>query len=322
MFDELKPREVWGDASDYAAGAVGHTTDTLSVRDNIQWLLHNRAASIKVGVQTIITRSNIAAFPGLVEQLGGFGVDYISVSHLYPYYRSMMHEAAYTLISAESLALLEELEQLEICGRLEISPDEKGGIRAGTSGPESTKAYEDILRRADARNISLNLPLYLLIRDKAPLFHEVETIFLQARETASRYDLELMLPEVYASKDSRKCPYIDRNAAVIRSDGEVAPCFSYLYPHTTYLNLHERPCAMHTFGNINLQRFTDIWLSQGYASFRQSMQNMNENIAWCGDCRFIAHNCFFAGEGRRDCLVNEPFCAECPYSLNLTRCLL
>ncbi len=49
---------------------------------------------------------------------------------------------------------------------------------------------------------------------------------------------------------------------------------------------------------------------------------MNKEIPYCGDCSLSSNNCFYAIEDTSDCWGNEPFCSECPYSLNLTKCIL
>ncbi|MCP4625821.1 MAG: hypothetical protein GY850_20250, partial [bacterium] len=151
---------------------------------------------------------------------------------------------------------------------------------------------------------------------------EVEEIFARARDSAARTGIELILPPVFAAHATRACPYRDHNAAVIRADGEVVPCLKYLYPHKSYLSFHERAFSPHSFGNISNGAFADIWNSRPYKDFRHNMDDMNENIAWCGDCKFSSNSCFFVQENTSDCLTNRPFCGECPYSLNLTRCLL
>jgi len=147
-------------------------------------------------------------------------------------------------------------------------------------------------------------------------------LFDQASCIAERYGMQLDLPPLFGSLKKRTCPYIQAQTAVIRSDGAVVPCFKNLYPHSAYFNGRTRAYMPHVFGSLQQKPFTDIWNSVQYRQFRDEMQDMNKNIAWCGDCSFSLYYCYFSEVAPHDCMLNEPFCADCPFSLNLTRCVL
>jgi MoaA/NifB/PqqE/SkfB family radical SAM enzyme len=100
------------------------------------------------------------------------------------------------------------------------------------------------------------------------------------------------------------------------------PCFKNLYPHNAYFNKRTRAYTPHVFGSISDTPFIDIWNGSAYRQFRADMHDMNDHIAWCGDCSFSLYYCYFSEEARHDCMLNEPFCSDCPFSLDLTRCAL
>ena len=304
--------------------AFGHKSSIPSVLSNLEYLLNNRlGASPAIGVETTVMRSNFRSLPLLIEELCGSGIDYISVSHIYPYSNVTEDEMLYTLISAEALSVLDRLGE----HGLRIISENSHSILSiehsrTTENTGELKKYRKMLNDAAKNNIKLNIALYKKVLKKLPLLHEVQKVFSQAEEIACSAGIALTLPPVFASINNRKCPYIESSAAVIRSDGEVAPCFKYLYPHSSFLSNHTSVFPAYSFGNIKTRKFSEIWNSERYSAFRSNMKEMNEHIAWCGDCKFSSMNCFFTKNNISDCLTNSPFCSECPYSLNLTRCLL
>ncbi|MHA1304251.1 MAG: SPASM domain-containing protein, partial [Candidatus Heimdallarchaeaceae archaeon] len=163
---------------------------------------------------------------------------------------------------------------------------------------------------------------FMIERKKLPILSELNENFKLAKKKAEEYGVELMLPAIYPIFADRSCSYVSAEATVIRSDGEVAPCFKYLYDHNSSLNQHERISSAYSFGNVFLESLEEIWNSKEYVKFRDRLNRFNEKIPYCGDCGLSSNNCFYATEDESDCYGNEPFCSECPYSLNITRCLI
>jgi MoaA/NifB/PqqE/SkfB family radical SAM enzyme len=274
---------------------------------------------MKIGIETVAMRSNINALPELVEQFGKRGVDSILVSHVFPYHAQLETEMLYTLMSSEAWEVFETIGDIDAQDWFGIARN-----RGNSPNPVSgiTRRQALILEQARTDGITLNYALYQAVKKRAPEFKNTQLLFDQAASNAQRYGMQLDLPPLLGSLQKRACPYVQAQAAVIRSDGAVVPCFKNLYPHSAYFNGRTRSYTPHVFGSLAQMSFTDIWNSAQYRQFRDDMNNMNEHIAWCGDCSFSLYYCYFSEKAPHDCMLNEPFCADCPFSLNLTRCVL
>ena len=315
---------------------IGHSHNEKEVQSNLRYLLnHKDRSNIKVGVETVLMKSNYKRLPNLVKLLGELGVDYLSVSHLYPYNSTLTEEVFYTMISDEALSILDELGEDGWNFILGITKEQFGEKMQHTFKEQYkhkqnvipkdrpyTRRYNELMKKAKEKNVTLNISLYMNEREKINKFKELHTVFTSSKDIAVEYGIELLVPPVSPSFKRRRCPYVATEAVVIRSDGEVAPCFKYLYDHNSSLNQHERESSSFSFGNINSQSLSTLWNNAKYSKFRGKLNHMNENLPFCGNCSLSSNNCFYAIEDTSDCWGNEPFCAECPYSLNLTTCLL
>jgi MoaA/NifB/PqqE/SkfB family radical SAM enzyme len=297
----------------------GHHAASDRVLLNLDYALHHAMRSrIKIGIETVIMRSNIEALPELVDQFGKRGVDSILVSHVFPYYPRLEAEMLYTLMSSEAWAVFETIGDIDPQDWFGIKRNKKntGGFPAGI-----TQLQACALDQARTDGITLNYSLYQAVKKRAPEFKNTRMLFNQAISNARHCGLQLDLPPLFGSLQKRACPYVQSHAAVIRSDGAVVPCFKNLYPHSAFFNGRTRAYMPHVFGSLARLPFTDIWNSAQYRQFRVDMHDMNKNIAWCGDCSFSLYYCYFSEESPHDCMLNEPFCSDCPFSLNLTRCI-
>jgi len=304
---------------DDTADFPGHHSASDLVLANLDYVLrHPLRPRMHISIATVIMRSNIAALPALVEQFGTLGVDSIFVSHVFPYHPQLETEMLYTLMSSEAYDVFQQLG--------DIDPQQWFGLPRGTetaAPPASLSAQQaQVLEQARANGIQLNYALFQKIKNRDADFKTTQTLFEQARHSAERHGLHLDLPPLFGSLQQRECPYVRAQAAVIRSDGAVVPCFKNLYPHRAHFNGRVRAYTPHVFGSIMHSPLAPIWNADEYRQFRCDMSDMNKHIAWCGDCSFSLYYCYFSEEARHDCMLNEPFCADCPFSHNLTRCVL
>lgn len=298
----------------------GHHNESNRVLYNLDYAFrHPLRSRIKIGIDTVVMRSDIGALPALVDQFGKRGADSVLVSHVFPYHAQLESEMLYTLMSSEAWSVFEKIGDIDAQHWFGL-PDKQDGSPNPASGITSQQAL--ILEQARTAGIKLNYALFQTVKKRAPEFEATRRIFDLARRNAERHGMHLDLPPLFGSLQKRSCPYVQAEAAVIRSDGTVVPCFKNLYPHSAYFNKRTRAYTPHVFGSISDMPFADIWNCSAYRQFRADMHNMNEHIAWCGDCSFSLFYCYFSEEARHDCMLNEPFCSDCPFSLDLTRCAL
>jgi len=304
-----------GDTSEFP----GHHSASDLVLGNLDYMLrHPLRSRMHISIETVIMRSNIAALPGLVEQFGALGVDSIFVSHVFPYHPQLEPEMLYTLMSAEARDVFEKLGELDPAAWFGLQQAKSSAAAV----PGLTPRQQMLLKQARLDDIKLNYALFQNIKTRMSEFENTRAVFERTRSAAERHGVLLDLPPLFGVLKERSCPYVQADAAVIRADGSVVPCFKNLYAHRAYFNGRTRAYTPHVFGSITHTPFAAIWNSAEYCQFRSDMQDMNANIGWCGDCSFSLYYCYFSEEARHDCMLNEPFCADCPFSLNLTRCVV
>ncbi len=314
----------------------GHSREVQEVETNLLYLLNHELRSlVKIGISSVILKSNVNNLGKLVKKLSKYKVDYISLSHLFPYFEYLMDEVMFTMISKEALPILEEAgdnwkelvlgytrelfaEQMQVSYK-EIYTKSENIVQK--QRPFSEK-YKSLLNKAKKRDVLLNISLYDLEKEKIKRLYNLEHIFSELETKAKEKGIDLLLPDIVPIYAERECPYSSKETLVIRSDGETAPCFNYLWRHDTYLNSHSRSSSHFSLGSVMEKTIKEIWNDDSHQKSRNKKKKMNENFPYCGDCSLSSNNCFYAIEDTSDCWGNEPFCSECPYSVNLIKCLL
>ncbi len=314
---------------------VGHSLEEEQVQNNLDYCLsHKYRSNIRIGIETVIMDSNYLQLGEIIQKFVAKKVDFIALSHLYPFNESFENETVFSMITTEAITILDEVgsdwESIVLgVSREKFAEKLQDSYKAYYQFKDKLKPkerpvsekYQEYVKRAKAKNVLLNISLYQKEFNKRNKLNDLQKIFDKCKIIAKKEGVDLILPSILPVYEERSCPYNDQNGSVIRSDGEVVPCFKYLWNHDSYLNSHSRFSSFYSYGNISETSFLDIWQSQKYSSFREKKSKMNENFPYCGNCSFSSNNCFYATEDTSDCWGNEPFCSECPYSVNLTKCL-
>lgn len=315
---------------------MGHSLDEQTVHNNLEYCLqHKQRDNISIGIETVIMDSNYKELEKVVERFANMKVDFIALSHLYPFNETFEKETIFSMITTEALGILDEVglgwkEIVLGVSREKFAEQMQESYKAYYTHKDILKPkqrpisdkYQAYVKRAKEKNVLLNISLYLKEEPKRTKLEELRKIFEKCKLIASIKGVELILPSIFPTFEDRNCPYTTQKGGVIRSDGEVVPCFKYLWDHDSFLNSHSRYSSFFSYGNISNKPFLEIWNSESYSSFREKKDKINENFPYCGNCSFSSNNCFYVTEDTSDCWGNEPFCSECPYSVNLTKCLL
>ncbi len=123
------------------------------------------------------------------------------------------------------------------------------------------------------------------------------------------------MPRMYWGS-SRRCGFINDDAAVIRWDGSVSPCYGLMYSYPYFLDNRSKEVSAYLLGNISSESLYDIWNKPEYVKFRYRVRNYN--FPSCMDCSTNS-NCDFTEENE-DCWGNAPSCADCLWSQGIVRC--
>ncbi|MCD6515586.1 MAG: radical SAM protein [Candidatus Odinarchaeota archaeon] len=292
---------------------------------NLRYLSKIKDKSVrdfKLGIEVTLMKSNLKDLPHIVDVAAAWDIDFISVSQIVPYSRQFADEIFYLTISKQSLELSRDILEAGWDIILQSIYEIYALYYGGNPSLAATRKLKSLWNEARKRGTDLNPNLVILHKGKISEIKKAEKIFDRAKKLAIRYGIELELPNLFPDDYTRSCPYVDKNATVIRFDGEVAPCLNYLYTHYTFINEHMRLDRSVSFGNVKNQTIKEIWNSEKYVAFRNILKDMRKNTPWCGNCPYSSTGCWYSFTNDYDCYGNSPSCSECLYSVNIARCLI
>lgn len=275
---------------------------------------------LELGVESVVTEDNLSDLPDLVRVSAENNADFIIASHAIPYTEEIFVKTVYATMSKRSIEIAKPSLDYgwPIIHRATL---ELFGMTYGTvTQPESSNILLNFWRSAEENGYWINLPLLFILREKIERIGEVEEIFRQSEKIAHEYQIDLRLPSIYPDAKRRSCPYIKRNALVVRCDGLIFPCQELMYPHPTYVNAHRKYIYETSFGDLNRENLEAVWNKTNYVSFRKTRENMVSEIPWCGDCAYSSLGCYYVKTNELDCQGNEHTCAECLYSAGIAQC--
>ncbi len=293
-----------------------------TIMKNFQYIAGMRGKAIrdfKLGIEAVLMKWNLNDLPKLVEELAEY-VDYILVSHAIPYTDDAFRELTYVTLSKTPLEIMKTSLSYGWDLIREASYGLLGRAYEMDIGAKAIEIINEFWRKAEDNGYWINLPLMFESIDKIKIISRVEKCFHECMRIASKYQIELKLPNLYPDARRRKCPYVDKNVAFIRADGKVTPCLEFAYSHPVYVNMHVKEVKEVIFGDLKSERIDDVWNKNSYVKFRKIRRSFTNNIPWCGDCSYSTMKCFFTKTNEMDCYTNEPGCNECIYSVNLAQC--
>jgi len=297
--------------------------EPMSVFINLEHVASlKRKGDFVLGISTVLMKENYSDLIDLIYSASKIGVDYISVSHIFPYSYEIGKQAVYSTLSRESFEISREIINADSNLLLQSVYEALSQAYGCTVKPTASIILRSVWSKAKSLNIDINLLGLLELREKLDELSRVQKVLEEAKKLAKELNIKLDAPDIFASFKNRSCPYVAKEAMFIRWDGKVVPCMNYAYTHKTYINEHSRSDEEVIFGDLMRETVKEIWNNPQYAKFRKLLKNMNKNIPWCGDCLFSRTNCWFVNSNKMDCYGNTPTCNECLYSVGLTNCLL
>ncbi|AEC52456.1 cofactor modifying protein [Pyrococcus sp. NA2] len=118
-------------------------------------------------------------------------------------------------------------------------------------------------------------------------------------------------------RTERYCEFVENNVAVIRWDGEVAPCYRFLHTYPEVIFGREKKVVAHSFGNVREKSLKEIWTSRDYVFFRLIVKA--SAYPSCVDCP-LNTSCSFAKDTIQDCWGTSPSCGDCLWSRRIILC--
>ncbi len=277
---------------------------------------------LKIGISSVVMRSNVEDLPDLVEKAGELNIDYVVVSHLLPYSESMYREILYPSFTGDALRVAGEVIKEGWPLVLKAIYEELGAAYGQYVSLSASRVLREIWKKAEDMNLEINLPMMLEAKPLMKYLKKIEEIFEASRRIAKKYGIRLELPSIFPDGRKRECPYIKNEVMVIRWDGKVVPCMNYIHEHSFYINNHDKWIHAITFGDLKTETVKNVWNKEEYVRFRENVSNISKSMPWCGDCLYSSLGCWYVKENLMDCYGNTPTCSECVYSVNLAKCLI
>jgi len=140
---------------------------------------------------------------------------------------------------------------------------------------------------------------------------------LRAGLTDMTYATTYAVIPQFMLKTERHCDFVDRDAAVVRWDGALAPCYRFLHDGVEYVYGRKKEIKAHSFGSLTEQSLAELWTSRDYTLFRHRVGNAL--FPSCTDCD-LKDGCRFVETTEHDCWTNSPSCADCLWWRNIIMC--
>lgn len=312
-----------------AEGAVlGHAADALDdPLPRFAGLMRAAAAKagrpMRLGLETVLMRGNIARLPELVDRAAALGLDFLLASHLLPMDAASEAESLFLPCSAAALRLFAR-HQAEAAARgLDLSAVPKAAVMYHRN-PQEQELMDLLLRmRQEAQEEGVWLNVARLAGTDPDDLSALEEIFAEARRRAGAAGLELSLPPLTAPErpGDRRCGFMEREAAFIDWQGNISPCHFLWHGYSCRVLGDEKRVQARHFGNISATSLADIWQSPERVLFRETVR-MAEYPA-CGDCGagLCSDASGASGPFELDCLGVAVPCGHCPWSVGQLACL-
>ncbi|MEM2489178.1 MAG: radical SAM protein [Thermoplasmata archaeon] len=277
---------------------------------------------LTLSLEMVILKDNFQDLPNLIKFAGENNIDSILVTNIITYSEIFEARYIYATINKKSYEISKEIlnEGEKLIHDAVVESHSLSYIQ--TPSINSIRKYHELWVEVEKSGYWLNLPFLIKKMDEFAILNEVENIFKESLTIAKEYGVKLELPNLFADKKTRFCPYIKDDITVIRADGKIVPCMSFMYAHSEYVNFHVKRIKEVIFGDIKEKSLEEIWNDKSYTQFRLLRKFINENIPWCGDCVYSTLGCFYVNSNEIDCQRNNYSCSECLYSVGIAKCML
>lgn len=276
----------------------------------------------ELAIATVLMISNVHDLEDLLETCRNYpGIDSLYVSHILPYLEESVDEICYETSSIENKGLRDLVMGKWQDLLFRVFHDPVGWRQRVFSGDAWIKEIRSIIKKTREQDEDLDPTIMFKELSQSQLLSQVQKMYDCILEKADTLPFKVELPPIYPEKRIRKCPYIEKNASIIRVDGQVAPCFNYLHSHEVFIANQKRLEKSVGYGNVFEESLSTIWMNKKYQDLRTRLQDMPSNVPWSGDCSYFSFECFYMKDNSSDCYGGSPGCNICLYSTGQVRCI-
>jgi putative metalloenzyme radical SAM/SPASM domain maturase len=279
--------------------------------------LHRRH-DLKVGIEFVLMRSNLADLPEAVRWAGRSGAGFAIVTQLMPYQKELVAQAAYDTNTTAAIAIYERWKTIARQEGLDIRRYLDTLTKVGLTPAEERIVGLVGRMRNDAESQGITLHLDKLLRRDEEWLASAERIFDEARQAARETGIDLTLPGM-APRNTRKCEFVEGDSAFVSWDGNVHPCYFLWHRYSCYVGGVAKRVKPWIFGNVRDRDLLAIWNDAASRSFRERV--LGYKFPFCFDCGFAL--CDYVGEEEfeQDCYIEPVPCGACLWCTGLFHCL-
>lgn len=273
---------------------------------------------LRLGVEFVLTRSNLAELPEVVRWAAERGAAFLIVTHMLPYSDDMAGEAVHSPNTDASVAFFREWRAR--AEREGVDMDRYFSVRwkyhKSPAEKEIVHWVDSMVTEAESRDIPFHLK-QLFAHDDAFL-RAAEAVFDDARAVAETTGLSLRLPGLLPTAD-RRCDFVEDGAAFVSWDGRIHPCYFLWHRYSCFLAGREKPVEPMDFGRVNGRSPLEIWQDPEFVRFRERV--CRYDYPFCGNCGLSPCDLITEPQFQHDCYTVEVPCGDCPWPLGLLQCL-
>lgn len=281
-----------------------------------------RAKSLEFGIEIVITRANLMQIIPLVCKVQKLGLDFLILSHLIPYSEELCEMTAYDTNNEKAVSVFRKWYSIltsrgyKIEDWLELTK-KKVFRESSQESDEPSKMFISMYEEASRMGISLNLR-NLIRRDDVTL-RETERVLKEVERICKEAKLKFQIPRVTPTK-IRRCEFLEDRCVFIGVDGEVSPCYFLWHSFTCYVGGLKKAVRQWSFGNVNENNPLDIYNSQAYRNFVDSV--LDYDFPYCYDCNFALCDLMELEDFIYDCFTNTIPCGACLWCGGLFYCMV
>ena len=272
----------------------------------------------QVGVEFVVMHSNYQELPQALDWAASRGASFALVTHALPYDAEHAGETTYEVCSKEAIELFQSWQNKAQVLGVDLSRYPKTLWKFSKTAEEERiiNLVDELKNDAEQKGISLDLKK-LFALDLTRL-QKIAEVFAKASEIAQKHEIDLHLPELML-KEKRQCEFVEEGGTFVSWNGGVQPCYFLWHRYHCFASGWEQMVTPKTFGNLADQDILEIWNSDGYRSFRESV--ITYEYPYCASCSLAPCNYIQTEEFEQDCHVKNEPCGSCLWCMGIFQCL-
>jgi putative metalloenzyme radical SAM/SPASM domain maturase len=272
----------------------------------------------QVGVEFVLMRSNVEELPPALDWAASRGATFALVTHALPYDAEHADEPTYEVCSREAVELFEYWQDKTGALGLDISIYPQVIWKFSRTAEEERVVDLVAEFKKDAEQKGISLDLKKLFSLDLSRLQEIEEVFAGARDVAQKHDMELKLPELML-KENRQCEFVEEGGAFVSWNGCVHPCYFLWHRYDCFASGWRQTVNPRPFGNLAEQDILEIWNSDDYRSFRESV--ISYDYPYCASCSLAPCDYVQTNEFEQDCHIKSEPCGSCLWCMGIFQCL-